>query len=134
MPRVALRVALRMGFSHDLGQECKSESCSENAQEFRELLREWPFHSESVFFQDRGGPGFWFFLSSISTLVMDKDTKRTESKGISLGRFRTPHPENSLDLAFPRSKSIALRSEGIPEEEMSFHARIGTLLGQRDSL
>ena len=29
----------------------ESLHCSENAAEFRELLREWPFHSESLFFQ-----------------------------------------------------------------------------------
>ena len=43
-----------MGFSHKLGRECHSENCSENTPEFRELLREWPFHSESVFFQNWG--------------------------------------------------------------------------------
>ena len=45
------RVAPRIRFSHKLGRESHSESCSENALEFRELLREWPFHSESVFFK-----------------------------------------------------------------------------------
>ena len=49
IPRVAPRVAPRIGFSHKLGHECHSENCSENTPEFRELLREWPFHSESVF-------------------------------------------------------------------------------------
>ena len=29
------RVAPRMGFSHNLGRECNSESCSENAMESR---------------------------------------------------------------------------------------------------
>ena len=56
IPRVAPRVAPRIGFSHRLGRECHSESCSENTPEFRELLREWPFHSESVFFSKLG----WF--------------------------------------------------------------------------
>ena len=51
IPRVAPRVAPRIGFSHKLGRESHSESCSENAPEFRELLREWPFHSESVLFK-----------------------------------------------------------------------------------
>ena len=51
IPRVAPRVAPRIGSSHKLGRECHSENCSENAPEFRELLREWPFHSESVFFK-----------------------------------------------------------------------------------
>ena len=51
IPRVAPRVAPRIGFSHKLGRDCHSESCSENTPEFRELLREWPFHSESVFFK-----------------------------------------------------------------------------------
>ena len=51
IPRVAPRVAPRIGFSHKLGRECHSENCSENTPEFRELLREWPFHSESVFFK-----------------------------------------------------------------------------------
>ena len=37
--------------SHELGRECHSEGCSENAPEFRELLREWPFRSESLFFK-----------------------------------------------------------------------------------
>ena len=42
--------------SHKLGRDCHSENCSENTPEFRELLREWPFHSESVFFfQNWGG-------------------------------------------------------------------------------
>ena len=49
--RVALRGAPRIGFSHKLGCESHSESCSENAPEFQELLRECPFHSESVFFK-----------------------------------------------------------------------------------
>ena len=44
-----------MGFSHKLCCECHSESCSENAPEFRELLREWPSHSENVFFRNWGG-------------------------------------------------------------------------------
>ena len=40
IPRVAPRVAPRIGFSHKLGRESHSENCSENAPEFRELLRE----------------------------------------------------------------------------------------------
>ena len=55
IPRVAPRVAPRIGFSHKFGRECHSENCSENTPEFRELLREWPFHSESVFFKNWGG-------------------------------------------------------------------------------
>ena len=51
IPRVAPRVAPRIGFSHKLGRDCPSENCTENAPEFRELLWEWPFHSESVFFK-----------------------------------------------------------------------------------
>ena len=51
IPRVAPRVAPRIGFPHKLGRESHSENCSENTPEFRELLREWPFHSESVFFK-----------------------------------------------------------------------------------
>ena len=51
IPRVAPRVAPRIGFSHKLGRECHSENCSEHTLEFRELLREWPFHSESIFFK-----------------------------------------------------------------------------------
>ena len=47
-PGVAPRIAPRMGFSHELGRERNSESCFENIVEFRELLREWPFHSESA--------------------------------------------------------------------------------------
>ena len=56
--RVAPRVAPRIGFSHKLGRECHSENCSENAPEFRQLLREWPFHSESVFSKLGWFPGF----------------------------------------------------------------------------
>ena len=55
IPRDAPRVAPRIGFSHKLGRERHSENCSENTPEFRELLREWTFHSESVFFQNWGG-------------------------------------------------------------------------------
>ena len=51
---VAPRNAPRMGFSHELGHECSSESCSEHALEFRELLREWPYHAESVLFSKFG--------------------------------------------------------------------------------
>ena len=61
IPRVAPRVAPRIGFSHTLGRESHSESCSENAPEFRELLREWPCHSESVFSKLGWFPGFWHF-------------------------------------------------------------------------
>ena len=50
IPRVAPRVAPRIGFSHQLGRESHSESCSENAPEFRELLREWPFTPRTFFF------------------------------------------------------------------------------------
>ena len=59
--RVAPRVAPRIGLSHKLVVSAvpriaprmprNSENCSENAPEFRELLLEWPFHSESVFFR-----------------------------------------------------------------------------------
>ena len=49
IPRVAPRVAPRIAFFTRLGRECNSESCSENSPEFRELLREWPLHSESSF-------------------------------------------------------------------------------------
>ena len=49
--RVAPRVAPRIGFSNKLGHGCHSESWSEDAREFGELLREWPFHSDSVFFK-----------------------------------------------------------------------------------
>ena len=48
----------RIGFSRKLGRDCHSESCSENTPEFRELLREWPFHSESVFFKIEVVPRF----------------------------------------------------------------------------
>ena len=63
-PRVAPRVAPRIGFSHKLGRECHSENCSENAPEVRELLREWPFHSESVFFKIGVVPRFLNFCSA----------------------------------------------------------------------
>ena len=46
--RESLRELLR--FSHKLGRECHSENCSENAPEFRELLREWPFSLRERFF------------------------------------------------------------------------------------
>ena len=49
-------------FSHKLGRECHSENCSENAPEFRELLRELPFHSESIFFKIGVVPRFLIFV------------------------------------------------------------------------
>ena len=55
VPRVAPRVAPKIKVSHDLGRECNSENCF-YTQGFRELLREWPFHSECFLFfsEDRG--------------------------------------------------------------------------------
>ena len=44
---VAPRDAPRVELSHNSGPECNCKSCPENAPEFRDLLREWPFHSES---------------------------------------------------------------------------------------
>ena len=41
-------------FSYNLGRESSSESCSESSLEFRELLREWLFHSKSFCFVLRG--------------------------------------------------------------------------------
>ena len=54
---------LEFRFSRDSGHGCNSESYSKNAPKFQELLREWPLHSENVFFCWGGGvfPGFWLF-------------------------------------------------------------------------
>ena len=41
-------VALRIGFSYDLGRQSNSESCSEETPEFQELLRESPFFYEEA--------------------------------------------------------------------------------------
>ena len=73
IPRVALRVAPRIGFSHNLGRECNSESCFENAQEFRELLQEWLFHSESVFSKFGG--------SQVSEIHMKKFIRLPQNLG-----------------------------------------------------
>ena len=67
--RVAPRVALRIGLSHKLGRECHSE----NAPELRELLREWPFNSESVFFKIGVVPRFLIKISGNEFRVADTD-------------------------------------------------------------
>ena len=52
------------------GGDCHSENCSEKTPEFRELLREWPFHSESLFFKIGVVPRFLKFgLSDQSALI-----------------------------------------------------------------
>ena len=53
------------GFSHSLGRECNSESCSEDTPEFQELLREWPLHSETVFFLQ----GREVYTTTVETLL-----------------------------------------------------------------
>ena len=72
IPRVTPRVAPRIAFSHRLGRECHSDNCSENTPEFRELLREWPFHSRAffIFFKIGVVPRFltWSELSHLRKL------------------------------------------------------------------
>ena len=51
IPRVAPRVALRIGFSHKLGRECHPENCSENTRNSESCSENGPFHSESIFFK-----------------------------------------------------------------------------------
>ena len=83
---VASRIAPRIRFSYGIGCECNSKSCWENHRKFRELLREWGFHFESVFFiqaplksmSPRGTPtqdekGEWRFgEASVNPLVQGR--------------------------------------------------------------
>ena len=49
LPGVALGIAPGIGLHMAQVMRCTSESCSENAPEFLELLRAWLFRSKSVF-------------------------------------------------------------------------------------
>ena len=103
IPRVAPRVAPRIGFSHKLGRECHSENCSENTPEFRELLREWPFHSESVFFKIGVVPRF--LRNGLRELT-------ALARTLAIGDWRLCPPKIKSGGGFQRMQRMLLKHPG----------------------
>ena len=125
IPRAAPRVTPRIGLSHKEGRECHSESCSKNAPEFRELLREWPFHSKSIFFKIGVVPGFLskilesrqatsFRTSHESMHGMSAKNARKVCSGTTAGQLWRRCPQSGTKTNSPKRKFRAGHPADVP--------------------
>ena len=101
-----------IGFSHKLGRQCHSENCSENTLEFRELLREWPFHSESVFFKIGVVPRFLIFSADYTP----PNPRRVFSGAVGWG-LSAPKSQRFFAICDCDAHRGAQKSQRFPKQE-----------------